>query len=274
MDGFTGWLKTFLLTQGLNVVWALVILGVGWWVAKRLRVWIAKLMRKGGMDETLVTFLNSLIYITVLVFVGVAALNQVGFATTSIIAILGAAGLAVALSLQGSLANLAAGVIVIITRPFKVGDAVEAAGVFGTVQRMSILSTQLKSPDGKMIHIPNAKLVGDNLINYSSSETRRVDLVIGVGYGDDLAKAKEVLNKALADEPLVLDDPPATVAVSELADNSVNFVVRPWVKNADHWDVYYGLTESIKLRLDEAGISIPYPQRDMHLVSGWPKQDD
>lgn len=271
MSSIAIWFKTYAVTHGMNFLWAIVILVVGWLVVKKLRTLVAKVMRKAGMDETLVTFLNNMIYILLLVFVVVAALNQVGFATTSIVAILGASTLAVALSLQGSLANLAAGVIIIIMRPFKVGDAVEAAGTFGVVQRMTILTTQLLSPDGKVIYVPNSKLVGDNVINYSANELRRVDLVAGVGYEADLAKVKQVLEQILADEPLVLKDPAPTVAVSELADSSVNLVVRPWVKNADYWNAYFALTEAIKLRLDSEGINIPYPQRDLHLVGGWPE---
>ncbi len=271
MNSIAIWFKTYAVTHGMNFLWAIVILVVGWLVVKKLRTLIAKVMRKAGMDETLVTFLNNMIYILLLVFVVVAALNQVGFATTSIVAILGASTLAVALSLQGSLANLAAGVIIIIMRPFKVGDSVEAAGTFGVVQRMTILTTQLLSPDGKVIYVPNSKLVGDNVINYSANELRRVDLVAGVGYEADLAKVKQVLEQILADEPLVLKDPAPTVAVSELADSSVNLVVRPWVKNADYWNAYFALTEAIKLRLDSEGINIPYPQRDLHLVGGWPE---
>lgn len=273
MDSIAAWFKTYAVTHGMNVLWAIVILVVGWIVVKKLRTIIAKIMRKAHMDETLVTFLNNLIYIVLLIFVVVAALNRLGFATTSIVTILGASGLAVALSLQGSLANLAAGVIIIIMRPFKVGDVVEAGGTMGKVERMSILTTQLLSADGKVIYLPNSKLVGDKIANYSAHEVRRVDLVAGVGYEADLAKVKQVLEQILADEPLVLADPAPKVAVSELADSSVNLVVRPWVKNADYWDAYFAITEAIKLRLDQEGISIPYPQHDLHLVSGWQGKD-
>lgn len=271
MANFGAWLKTVIVTQGMNIVWAIIILVVGWMAAKWLRGMAGRLMRKAKMDETLVTFLNNLIYIALLIFVGVAALNQMGFATTSIVAILGAAGLAVALSLQGSLANLAAGVIIIIMRPFKVGDVVEAAGIIGSVERLTILQTRMKTGDGRAVIVPNAKLVSDNVINYSANELRRIDLVVGVGYDDDLAKTKQVLEAVLKNDPRVLADPAYTVAVAELGASSVDFVVRPWVKTDDYWDARWAITEAIKHALDQAQINIPYPQQDIHLVSGWPE---
>jgi small conductance mechanosensitive channel len=203
--------------------------------------------------------------VTLLIFVIIAALAQVGIQTTSLIAVLGAASLAIGLALQGSLANFAAGVLLIIFRPFKVGDYVECAGTAGAVDEMQIFTTQLKSPDNKKIIIPNAKLLGDVITNYSAQETRRVDLVIGVSYSDDLQKVEKVLTDILSQDERVLKDPAPTIAVLELADSSVNFAVRPWVKTGDYWNVYFALTKNIKMRLDAEGIAIPFPQRDVHL---------
>jgi len=258
-------LQAFAALYGLKVVAAIVIFVVGRWVARALRNVAKKMMAKGDVDETLISFVGNLTYITLLAFVIIAALNQLGIQTTSFIAVIGAAGLAIGLALQGSLANFAAGVLMIIFRPFKAGDYIEGAGVAGTVEEVQIFATQLKTPDNKKIIVPNAKMMGDNITNYSAKDTRRVDMVIGVGYGDDLKKVREVLEDILAKDDRILEDPAPTIGVLELGDNSVNFAVRPWVKTEDYWGAYFDVTETVKRRFDEEGISIPYPQRDVHL---------
>ena len=258
-------LQELLAFYGLKIVAALVIFVVGRWVARALKRLAVRMMRKSKVEETLISFVGNLTYIALLVFVIIAALNQLGIQTTSFIAIIGAAGLAIGLALQGSLANFAAGVLMIIFRPFQVGNYIEGAGAAGVVEKIEIFTTQIKTPDNKTIIIPNAGVTGGSITNYSAKDTRRVDMVIGVGYGDDLKKVREVLEEVLAKDDRILDDPAPTIGVLELGDNSVNFAVRPWVKTADYWGAYFDLTETVKRRFDEEGISIPYPQRDVHL---------
>ena len=258
-------LQELVAFYGLKIVAAIVIFIVGRWVAKALKRLAVRMMKKAKVEETLTSFVGNLTYIALLVFVIIAALNQLGVQTTSFIAIIGAAGLAIGLALQGSLANFAAGVLMIIFRPFKVGDYIEAAGVAGVVEEIEIFTTQLKTPDNKTIIIPNASVTGGSITNFSAKDTRRVDMVIGVGYGDDLKRVREILEEILAKDDRILDDPAPTIGVLELGDNSVNFAVRPWVKTGDYWGVYFGLTETVKRRFDEEGISIPFPQRDVHL---------
>ena len=265
MDTIIPKLQEWFAFYGLKVLAAILVFIVGRWIAKALKKLINKVMTKNNVDPTLVSFIGDLTYFALLAFVVIAAINQLGVQTTSFIAVIGAAGLAIGLALQGSLANFAAGFLLMLFRPFKVGDYIEGAGVAGAVEEIQVFTTQLKSPDNKKIIIPNAKLTGDNIINYSANETRRVDLVIGAGYGDDLAKVKEVLEDVLSKDGRILKDPAPTIAVGELADSSVNFVVRPWVKTADYWDVYFDTTESVKRRFDADGISIPFPQRDVHM---------
>ena len=250
---------------GLKVLAALAIFVIGRWVAKGVRRGVRRVLEKGGADPIIVGFVGSITYIALLAFVVVAALGQLGIQTTSFIAILGAAGLAVGLALQGSLANFAAGFLMIIFRPFKVGDFIEGAGVAGVVKDIQIFTTTLKTGDNKTIIIPNAKISGDNIINYSSEENRRVDMTVGVAYDADLSKVRDVLQDIISKDDRILKDPEPQVAVGELADSSVNFNVRPWVKSADYWGVYFDLTERIKKRFDEVGISIPFPQQDVNL---------
>jgi small conductance mechanosensitive channel len=258
-------LQELLAFYGLKIIAAILIFVVGRWIAKALRNVIKRMMTKGNVDEILISFVGNLTYIALLAFVIIAALNQLGIQTTSFIAIIGAAGLAIGLALQGSLANFAAGVLMIIFRPFQVGDYIEGAGVAGAVEKVQIFTTQLKTPDNKTIIIPNAKIMGDNITNYSAKDTRRVDMVIGVSYGDDLKKVREILEDILAKDDRILKDPAPTIGVLELGDNSVNFAVRPWVKRDDYWGTYFDVTETVKRRFDKEGISIPYPQRDVHL---------
>jgi len=253
---------------GIKVLAALAIFIIGRWVAKGIRRGVRRMMEKGGADPIIIGFVGSIVYIALLAFVVIAALGQLGIQTTSFIAILGAAGLAVGLALQGSLANFAAGFLMIIFRPFKVGDFVEAAGVAGVVKDMQIFTTTMKTGDNKTIIIPNSKISGDNIINYSAEENRRVDMTVGVAYDADLSKVRDVLNDIISKEERILSDPPPQVAVAELADSSVNFIVRVWTKSGDYWGVKFDATETIKNRFDEAGIGIPFPQRDIHIVSG------
>ena len=255
---------------GLKILAAIVILILGRWVAKMLRKLVQRLMNKAKVDPTLVTFVGNLTYVALMTFVILAALAQLGVQTTSFIAVLGAAGLAVGLALQGSLSNFAAGVLMIIFRPFKVGDFIEGGGAAGTVEEIQIFTTQLKTPDNKTVIVPNAKMTSDNIVNWSVKGTRRVDLVMGIGYGDDIDKARQIMGEVLAEDPRILIDPAPTIAVVELADSSVNFVVRPWVNAADYWGVHFDVTEKIKKRFDAEGISIPYPQRDVHVYNHAP----
>jgi small conductance mechanosensitive channel len=250
---------------GMKIVGALAILLIGRIVVGILTNIAKKLMRKSNLDETLTKFLSSIIKTALLAILFIVVLNQLGVQTTSFVAIIGAMGLAVGFALQGSLANFAAGVMLILFRPFKSGDFVEAGGTMGVVEEIGIFSTIMKTPDNKKIIIPNSNITGGNITNFSAKETRRVDLVFGIGYDDDLKKAKQLLEQILQADDRILKDPAPVVAVSELADSSVNFVVRPWVKSADYWDVYWDLTEKVKLTFDAEGISIPYPQQDVHM---------
>jgi small conductance mechanosensitive channel len=222
-------------------------------------------MKKSKTDETLVSFVGSLSHVALLAFVIIAALNQLGIQTASFIAVLAAAGLAIGLALQGSLANFAAGVLMIIFKPFKVDDYIEGAGVAGTVEEIQIFSTQLKTPDNKTIIVPNSKIMGDNITNYSMKGTRRVDFVFGIGYEDDIDNARQVIERIINQDERVLKDPAPMVAVSELADSSVNFAVRAWTNGGDYWPFYYDTTEKVKKQFDAEGISIPFPQRDVHV---------
>ena len=220
------------------------------------------------MDEILVKFLSSILHWVLLLFVVIASLSQLGIDTTSLVALLGAAGLAIGLSLQSSLANFAAGVMLIVFRPFTKGDFVEVAGTSGSVDNISIFTTTLTTPDNKEVIVPNGSVIGNNIVNYSARPTRRVDMVFGIGYGDDIKKAKELLEQIVAADTRVLAEPAPVVALGELADSSVNFLVRPWVNAEDYWSVLWDTTETVKLKFDEAGISIPYPQMDVHLDKG------
>jgi small conductance mechanosensitive channel len=253
---------------GLKVIAAVAIFIIGRWIAKLVRRGVRRVMEKAEVEPIITGFVSSIAYISLLAFVVVAALGQLGIQTTSFIAILGAAGLAIGLALQGSLANFAAGFLMIIFRPFKVGDFIEGAGVAGVVREIQIFTTTLKTPDNKTIIIPNAKLSGDNIINYSAEATRRVDMTVGVAYDANLAKVKDVLNDIISKDGRIHADPSPQVVVAELADSSVNFVVRVWTNTEDFWGVKFDATETIKNRFDAEGIGIPFPQRDIHIVSG------
>lgn len=256
-----GWLAIY----GIKALAAIVIFVAGRWIARALTASTRRVMKSREVDPALISFAGSLIYFGLLAVVIIAALAQLGIQTTSFIAIIGAAGLAIGLALQDSLGNFASGVLLIIFRPFKAGDYIEAGGVAGTVEEIQIFTTTLKSPDNRAIIIPNGKIYGDNIVNYSAKKMRRIDLTVGVGYSDDLGAVKRTLEAVLERQEGILEDPPPVIAVSELADSSVNLVVRPWVKTEDYWAVYFDLTEKIKLRFDAEGISIPFPQRDVHM---------
>ena len=259
-----------LAAYGVKILLAIAIFVIGRWVAKIFGKVTQGVMEKREVDETLRSFVGNLIYYTLLTFVVLAALSQLGIQTTSFIAIIGAAGLAVGLALQGSLANFAAGFLMILFRPFKVGDYIEGAGVAGTVESLQIFTTMLRTPDNKKVIIPNAGLTGGNIVNWSATGTRRVDMVFGIGYGDDIDKAKQIISETLAADDRILKDPAPQVALSELADSSVNFIARPWVKTGDYFGVLFDTTETVKKRFDAEGISIPFPQRDVHIYQETP----
>jgi small conductance mechanosensitive channel len=250
---------------GVKVIAAIAILVIGRWIAKALASFVRKLMNKAKVDAMLRRFVGNVVYVALLTFVVLAAINQLGIQTTSFIAVIGAAGLAIGLALQGSLSNFASGMLIIIFRPYKVGDYIEAGGTAGTVEEVQIFTTVLRSPDNKTIIVPNAQIMGGTITNYSAKPQRRVDLVASVGYNDNLDKVKQVLIDILAKDERVLKDPAPTIAIMELADSSINFVVRPWVNASDYWPLYFDLNERIKKRFDEEGISIPFPQRDVHV---------
>ncbi len=258
----------YLAQYGFKVIGAIIILLVGRWLAKFISQWIERVLIKSRVDKTLAKFAKNLSNMVMLIFVLIAAMARLGVETAQFAIVLGAAGLAIGLALQGSLSNFASGFLMIIFRPFKVGDFIEAAGVKGTVIEIQLFNTIINTPDNIRAIIPNAQITGGNVLNYTTNGTRRVDLVIGVSYEDDLKKAKRVIEGVLAGDDRVLKDPNPTVAVYELGDSSVNFVVRPWVKSVDYWDAYFDITSKVKLALDENGISIPYPQQDIHLKSG------
>jgi small conductance mechanosensitive channel len=259
--------KEWIALYGLKVIAAVAILVIGRIVAKIVRKILGKILSKSKVDDTLISFLTSVVFVAIMAFVVIAALGQLGVQTTSFVAVIGAAGLAVGLALQGSLANFAAGVLMIIFKPFKVGDYIEAGGTAGTVAAIGIFTSDLKTPDNKKVIVPNAKVTGDNIINYTANDQRRVDIVAGVSYSDDLDKVRRVLEDILSQDERVLTDPAPTIGILELADSSVNFAVRPWVATADYWNVYFSLQEQIKRRFDAEGISIPFPQRDVHMIS-------
>ena len=250
---------------GLKVIAALCIFVIGRWIAKGLKKFLGRIMTKSGVDATIIPFVQDLTYVVLLVIVIITALGKLGIQTTSLIAVLGAAGLAVGLALQGSLSNFAAGVLIVMFRPIRVGDFFQGAGATGTVEKIQIFSTTVKTPDNKVIIVPNGKLLTDNITNYSIKELRRLDLVIGVGYNDSIDQVKEVIAEILSQDSRILKDPAPIIGLVELADSSVNFAVRPWVKNGDYWPVYFATLEAIKKRFDAEGISIPFPQQDVHV---------
>ncbi|GIT97695.1 mechanosensitive ion channel family protein [Sulfurovum sp. TSL1] len=250
---------------GIKVIGAIAIFVIGKWVAHKISSFIKKLMERGEIDTTLSAFIASIIDILLMVVVVLAAINNLGVDTTSFIAILGAAGLAIGLALQGTFGNIGAGVILILFRPFEVGNFVTVAGESGTVEAITLFNTTLLTPDNKVILIPNSAVASGNITNFSKKEERRVDFVFGIGYDDDLKLAKATLQEIIDADTRILKDPASFIGVGELGDSSVNFTVRVWVKAADYWDVHFDTIEKVKLTFDEKGISIPYPQMDVHL---------
>ncbi len=249
----------------LNIATAIVIFVIGKWLAKKVADVAHSLMMKNDkVDETLAKFLDGIIYYVLMVMVVLTSLKQLGVDTTSFFAILGAAGLAIGLALKDSLGNFASGVMIIMFRPFKVGDFINAGGVSGSVEEVTIFNTILKTPDNQKLIVPNGAITGGTITNVNAKPERRVDLLVGIGYDDDIKKAKDTLKSIVEADERVLLDKGITIAVSELADSSVNFVVRAWVKTPDYWGVKFDLTENIKITFDKEGISIPYPQQDVH----------
>lgn len=265
------WNELWLMVQtegvslGINIVLALLIFYLGRMIVGFITRGLRNVLQRQEVDKTLETFVCNLVRISLMVVVIIAAISQIGIETTSFIAIFGAAGLAVGLALQGSLSNFAAGVLIVLFRPYRVGDFIEAAGISGVVEQVQILTTILRTGDNKQVIVPNSQIMNSIITNYSAKDTRRVDMVVGVSYDDDLDKVRKTLEELVAADERILDDPACTIAVSELADSSVNFVLRPWVNTADYWPVKFDLTEAIKKRFDHDGISFPFPQQDVHL---------
>ncbi|QFR42423.1 mechanosensitive ion channel family protein [Sulfurimonas xiamenensis] len=250
---------------GLKIIVAIAIFFIGKFIVKKIMTIMKNIMTKANVDRTLAEFLANVIYFTLLIVVILASLNTLGINTTSFLAVFGAASLAIGLALKDSLSNIGAAVLIIIFRPFNVGDYIDAAGASGTIEEINLFSTIMVTPDNKTIMIPNASVIGSNIINYSNKPTRRVSLVFGIDYNDDLKLAKETLMQIIKEDKRVLQEPAPFVAVGELADNSVNFVFRVWVKTEEYWDVHFDMLEKVKLAFDDKGISIPFPQMSIHL---------
>lgn len=258
-------LSDLLSTFGISLFIALCILVIGRQVVKILIKVINSALERSKTEDTVRIFVTNLLNTLLMIVVFIAAINQLGIETTSIIAVLGAAGLAIGLALQGSLSNFAAGILIVIYRPYKVGDYIQADSHLGTVLDIQIFSTVLKTPDNKLVVVPNGSIMNGSIVNFSHQAERRVDIIASCSYDDDIDKVKSVLADILSNDERILSEPKPRIALSELADSSVNFIVRPWVKNADYLDVYYSLLEEIKKRFDQEGISIPYPQSDVHI---------
>jgi len=255
----------YIMPWAINIAMAIIIFVVGRMVVNIVISVIRKLMSRAKMDEMLIGFLSSILRWVLLLFVIIAALGQLGVDTTSMVALLGAAGLAIGLSLQSSLQNLAAGVMLIVFRPFAKGNFVEVAGTMGVVEHVGIFTTTMTTPDNKEIIVPNGSIYGGNIINYSARDTRRVDMVFGISYGDDILKAKQLLTEIVNADERILKDPAPVVALGELGESSVNFLVRPWAATADYWAVKWDTNEKVKQSFDANGISIPFPQMDIHI---------
>lgn len=255
----------YVIPFALDLLIAIVIFVAGRFIVKQVVKLVGKGLSKANYDDMLVDFLKSILSAVLTLVVIIVALSQLGIDTTSLVAILGAAGLAIGLSLQGSLSNFAAGVMLLVFKPFKAGNFIEAGGAMGVVDNIGIFTTTMHTPDNKEIIVPNGAIYGGNITNFSAMDTRRVDMTFGVGYNDDIKKVKEILTEMINADERVLKDPAPQVALSELADSSVNFIVRPWVNASDYWGLMFDFTEAVKLRFDQEGISIPYPQMDVHL---------
>ncbi|MDG2315964.1 MAG: mechanosensitive ion channel [Gammaproteobacteria bacterium] len=249
-----------------RILAALVIFLIGRWVAKALIGFFVRAAAGAEMDKTLSRFLSNLINIALMILIALTALSALGVNTTNFLAIFGAIGLAVGLALKDSFSNFAAGVMLVFFRPFKSGDFIEAAGISGIVQSISIFNTVLKTPDNRVIIVPNSLIHADTITNHSAEDMRRIDLIIGIGYNDDIARAKALIQGVLSQNDRVLDQPPPSMMLLDLGESSVDIAVRPWTKSANYWSVRSELLENIKRALEHAGLSLPYPQRDLHIV--------
>lgn len=270
MENITEQLYMFATSYGIKIIGAILILIIGRIVAGIFRRVVGRLLERMNTDPSIISFVRSFVYVLILVFAVVAALSKFGVETTSFVAILGAAGFAIGFAMQGSLSSFAAGVLILVFKPYRVGDFIDAAGTMGTVKEIRLFNTILASPDNIKVIVPNSKIYGDVIKNISGYDTRRVDMVFGIGYGSPVPKAAEILMRIMKEDTRVLDEPAPMVAVSELADSSVNFVTRPWVKKEDYWAVKFDITEKVKAEFDAAGIEIPFPQRSIHMVSEEP----
>ncbi|MBT8380985.1 MAG: mechanosensitive ion channel [Ignavibacteria bacterium] len=265
MEDIIKQLQALAAEYGLQVVGAIATIIIGIWIAKLISKFVGRLLKKKDVDETLSKFLVSLVKIGLITFVIISAAAQIGIQTASFVAVIGAVGLAIGFALQGSLSNLAAGVMLIIFKPVKVGDYIDGGGAEGVVESVGIFVTTLVTLDNKVVYIPNATLTSSNITNLTEKDKRRVDMVFGISYSDDIDKARSAINEVVTNNSKILKDPKPDVLVSELGDSSVNFNVRPWVNTADYWDVYFNVHEQIKKKFDEQKISIPFPQRDVHM---------
>ncbi len=264
MENVTTNIIEFLTTYGIKVIGAILILVVGRIVAGWARKLVVKLMNKNDVDKAIVGFVRGMVYYLIIIFTWIAVLNKFGVETASLVAVLGMAGFAVGFALQGSLSNFAAGIMLLVFRPFKIGDYVDIAGTAGSVSDLQLFVTIMNTPDNIRIIVPNGQVFGSIIKNYSAEDTRRVDLLVGIGYGSDMKKAEQVMRSIVEADSRILKDPATQIAVAELADSSVNFVLRPWVKKEDYWAVKFDVTEKIKERFDAEGIEIPFPQMVMH----------
>lgn len=267
-DKYINWV----IEYGMSLLGAIAVLVIGRWVSKFLVGLLKKALKKSKADETLISFLGNMAYMALITFVVISALGTLGVNTTSFAAVIAAAGLAIGLALQGSLSNFASGVLIIIFKPFKKGDFVEAAGISGSITEVTIFTTKFKTGDNKVVIVPNSAIMDGTITNYSKEKTRRIDMIFGIGYDDDIKLTKKTLEKILSKDKRILKDPAPVIAVHELADSSVNFVCRPWVKTPDYWGVYWDTQEAVKLEFDKAGISIPYPQQDVYMHNIEPKK--
>ena len=258
-------LKQWAEIYAFRIIAAIAIFIIGRIVIKVLQNVLQKLLHKSKMDQTIVSFLGNLFYGLLLTLLILVVLGQLGIETTSFIAVIGAAGLAVGFALKDSLSNFSSGVMLLINKPFGIGDYIEAGGVSGSVAEIKLFATKLKTPDNKVIYVPNSSIVGGNITNYSAEATRRVDMEFGIGYSDDIDKAKAIILKLLSSDDRVLKDPAPQIVVGSLGDSSVNIKVRPWTKKEDYWGFYFDMTENVKKAFDTEGVSIPFPQRDVHL---------
>ncbi len=265
IEGIVSWLANDGVDIALKILLALAIFVVGKWIAAAIKNKLVKTMTKREVDPALVSFGSSMVYYILLIAVTLAAVQQLGFQTTSLVAILGAAGLAVGLSLQGALSNFASGVLIIMFRPFKIGDFIDAGGQAGVVQEIGILVTIMKTPDNKKIIQPNSAIMSGAIVNVTANDTRRVDMTVGVSYSDDLDKVQSIILDVLNADSRILQDPAPQVVVAEMADSSVNFNVRPWCATGDYWGVFFDFQKNIKQRLDKEGVSIPFPQQDVYM---------